>query len=126
MYNNEIPEKDIKRGKIVKYGLATLLGLTLVGCSGIDIYDVDVDHTKDVCFKTKLIDTLSPDSIGTISMGMETHQIPEIVDNLEEKGYKNIKISYQQIPAGYEVKEYANYDYESNTFTYQETLTLRK
>ena len=126
MYNDEIPEKDIKRGKIIKYSLATIIGLTLVGCSGIEVYDVDVDHTKEICLKTKLIDTLDPDSIGTLSMGMETHQIPEIIDNLEDNGYKNIKISYQKNNDGFEIKEYANYNYETNTFDYQETITLSR
>ena len=65
MYNDEIPAEDIRRGKIIKYSLATILGLTLVGCSGIEVYDADVDHTKEICLKTKIIDTLDPDSRGT-------------------------------------------------------------
>ena len=100
MYNDEIPAKDIRRGKIIKYSLAALLGITLVGCSGIDIYDVDIDHTKEICLTTKIMDALGPNE-EDMSIGIETHQIPEIT-------------------------EYANYNYETNTFDYQETINLSK
>ena len=96
MYNDEIPKEDIRRGKIVKYSLAALLGLTLVGCSGIDIYDVDIDHTKEICLTTKIIDTLSPKDEEDMSIGVETHQIPEMIKELKEQGYEDAKISYQK------------------------------
>ena len=125
MYNDEIPAEDIRRGKIVKYSLATLLGLTLVGCSGIDIYDVDIDHTKEICLTTKIMDVLGPNE-EDMSIGIETHQIPEMIKELKEQGYKDAKVSYQKNNDGYEITEYANYNYETNTFDYKETISLSR
>ena len=126
MYNDEIPAEDIRRGKIIKYSFAALLGLTLVGCSGIEIYDVDIDHTKEICLKTKIIDTLSPKDEENMSIGVDTHQIPEMIKELKEQGYNDAKVSYQKNNDGYEITEYANYNYETNTFDYQETINLSK
>ena len=126
MYNDEIPREDIRRGKIIKYSLATIIGLTLVGCSGIEIYDVDIDHTKEICLKTKIIDTLSPKDEEDMSIGVETHQIPEMIKELEKQGYKDAKVTYQKNNNGYKLTEYANYNYETNTFDYQETINLSK
>ena len=125
MYNDEIPKEDIRRGKIVKYSLAALLGVTLVGCSGIDIYDVDIDHTKEICLTTKIMDVLGPNE-EDMSIGIETHQISEMIKELKEQGYKDAKVSYQKNNDGYEITEYANYNYETNTFDYQETINLSR
>ena len=125
MYNDEIPKEDIRRGKIIKYSLATLLGITLVGCSGIDIYDVDIDHTKEICLTTKIMDVLGPNE-EDMSIGIETHQIPEMIKELKEQGYDDAKVSYQKNNDGYEITEYANYNYETNTFDYQETISLSR
>ena len=125
MYNDEIPEEDIRRGKIIKYSLATILGLTLVGCAGIEIYDADVDHTKEICLTTKIMDVLGPNE-EDMSIGIETHQIPEMIKELKEQGYNDAKVSYQKNNDGYEITEYANYNYETNTFDYQETISLSR
>ncbi len=125
MYNDEIPKEDIRRGKIIKYSLATLLGITLVGYSGIDIYDVDIDHTKEICLTTKIMDVLGPNE-EDMSIGIETHQIPEMIKELKEQGYNDAKVSYQKNNDGYEITEYANYNYETNTFDYQETISLSR
>lgn len=125
MYNDEIPKEDIRRGKIIKYSLAALLGITLVGCSGIDIYDVDIDHTKEICLTTKIMDVLGPNEEDML-IGLETHQIPEMIKELKDQGYKDAKVSYQKNNDGYEITEYANYNYETNTFDYQETINLSR
>ena len=123
MYNDEIPVEDIRRGKIVKYSLAALLGLTLVGCSGIEIYDADIDHTKEICLTTKIMDALGPNEEDML-IGVETHQIPEMIKELKEKGYDDAQVFYQKNNDGYEITGYANYNYETNTFDYQETINL--
>ncbi len=95
--------KEINKNAIKRYVAMGILGASLLGAAGINIYDAKIDHTEELCLICKLENTMTvvdgqPLTVGTL------HQMNEMRKEYSQKGM-DVEVKYNPNYQETEVKE---------------------
>lgn len=82
----------IDKTKIKRYVASTILGFTLFTGGCVAIREATIDHTKELCPITKILNTINPKDSSPL--GVNLHQIPAMQKDYKDKGMENVAISY--------------------------------
>ena len=89
-------KRNIKR----KAG-AIILALAVAGGAGLAVHDATVDHSKELCPITKLLNIIPNNEKSedgyTIPTGIYLHQIPKIKAEYEELGINDYEVTYGKL-----------------------------
>lgn len=96
------------RNKIITYTASGLLATVLIGGIGLEIHDKKVDHTKEICPITKILDIFDKQTEN--SKGIK-HQITEMESDYEDKG---IEVEVSFIPVVQRINEDGTKTIKSN------------
>ncbi len=87
-------KKEINKEKIKKYVGIGLLTATLAVGGGLEIYDIHIDHTKEVCPITKMYSIPMPlPNNSNITFGM-IHQLSAMENDYTKKGLEDVLVTY--------------------------------
>lgn len=91
----------MEKKNIKKYAATGLLAAALLTGAGLGIHDTHVDHTREVCPITHIMNVmpnLSYLQFGNyLPSGVALHQWPEMERDYRDKGIENVQISYGKI-----------------------------
>jgi len=92
-------EKKINKKNIKRYAATGLLAASIV--AGIAVNDGNIDHTKEVCPITRIMNVMPNPSFliwnTYLPTGVALHQWPEMDWDYEAKGIEDVQITYGKI-----------------------------
>lgn len=96
--------KKINRKKLKKFVIAgSMIGIIATSIGAIDVYDHSIDHTKEICPITEVLNILPSFTFNSKPFGLD-HQIKRMKEDYKKKGIDDVVIKY--VEESHEEKKY--------------------